>query len=290
MKKKNKVFLVLLSIVLSGFASAIGFAADFEVQKLADGVYAAIATPGSKAVSNSGFIVNDSDVVVVDSHISPEAARALQEEIRKVTNKPIRYLALTHKHRDHIGGTTAFGPDVEIISHENTRAAMAEDSAALAAARIPTVTFDHRLSFYRPHRTIELLYLGRGHTDGDIAVWLPVEKILFTGDLYFNGSAGVMRDAFLRDWVATLEELRALSAQTVVPGHGPVSGNEGLLNFQNYLADFIRAVKVFVDSGKTLDETLKEFSLPKYKDLAGWDKWLSMNATRCYNELKGEKK
>ena len=288
---KNKVFFVLLSVFLAGFASAISFAADFEVQKLADGVYAAIAAPEGKAVSNSGFIVNDSDVVVVDSHISPEAARALQEEIRKVTNKPIRYLALTHKHRDHVGGTTAFGPGVEIISHENTRAAMAEDSAALASARIPTATFDHRLSFYRPHRTIELLYLGRGHTDGDIAVWLPEEKILFTGDLYFNGGAGVMRDAFLRDWVATLEPLRSLSAETVVPGHGSVSGNEGILKFQNYLTDFIRAVKVQVDAGKTLEQTLKDFSLSQYKDLlVGWENWLPTNVTRCYNELKGEKK
>ncbi|HEU4436622.1 MAG TPA: MBL fold metallo-hydrolase, partial [candidate division Zixibacteria bacterium] len=245
--------------------------------------------PGGKAVSNSGFIVNDSEVVVIDSHISPEMARMLQEEIRKVTSKPIRYLALTHKHRDHVGGTTAFGLGVEIISHENTRSVMAADTAP--AFRVPTVTFNRKLVFHRSNRTIELLYSGRGHTDGDIAVWLPEEKILFAGDLYFNGGAGAMRDGYLRDWVVTLEELRSLSAKTVVPGHGPVSGNEGLLKFQNYLADFIRAVKVQVDAGKTLEQTLKDFSLPQYKDLLiGWENWLPTNITRCYNELKGEKK
>lgn len=289
MKSRNKDLLVWLWIVVGVSFWTTGIrAADFEVQKLSEGVYAAIATPGGKAVSNSGFIVNDSEVVVIDSHISPEMARLLLDEIRKVTNNPVRYLAVTHKHRDHVGGTTAFGPGVEIISHENTRAVMAADTAP--AFRVPTVTFNKKLVFHRPGRTIELLYSGRGHTDGDIAVWLPEEKILFAGDLYFNGSAGVMRDGFLRDWVATLEELRSLSAQTVVPGHGPVSGNDGLLGFQNYLTDFIRAVKVQVDAGKTLEQVLKDFSLPKYKDLAGWDNWLPRNLTRCYNELKGEKK
>jgi len=283
---RNKFPFVSIFILLFSFYKTN--AADFEIQKLAEGVYAAIATPGGQAVSNSGFIVNDSEVVVIDSHISPEMARLLLVEIRKVTDKSVRYLALTHKHRDHIGGTTAFGLGVEIISHENTRAVMAMDTAP--AFRVPTVTFNKKLAFHRPGRTIELLYSGRGHTDGDIAVWLPEEEILFTGDLYFNGSAGVMRDGFLRDWVSTLEELRSFSAKTVVPGHGPVSDNEGLLGFQNYLADFIRAVKVQVDSGKTLEQVSKDFSLPRYKDLAGWDTWLPRNLTRCYNELKGEKK
>jgi glyoxylase-like metal-dependent hydrolase (beta-lactamase superfamily II) len=288
MKNRKTKFSILLAVISTCFTVSDSFAADFEVRKLADGVYAAIAQPGGKAVSNSGFIVNDSEVVVIDSHISLEMARMLQEEIRKVTNKPVRYLAITHKHRDHVGGTTAFGAEVEIISHENTRAVMAADTAP--AFRVPTVTFNRKLVFHRPNRTIELLYSGRGHTDGDIAVWLPEEKILFTGDLSFNGSAGVMRDAFLRDWVATLEQLRSLSARTVVPGHGPVFDNEGLLNFQNYLTDFIRAVKVQVDAGKTQEQALKDFSLPQYKDLAGWENWLPMNVTRCYNELKGEKK
>ncbi len=289
MRRRIKNFFFCVLALLTGiFWPARAGAADFEVQELVEGVYAAIATPGGKAVSNSGFIVNDSEVVVIDSHISPEMARLLLDEIRKVTAKPIRYLAVTHKHRDHVGGTTAFGLGVEIISHENTWAVMAADTAP--AFRVPTVTFNKKLVFHRLGRTIELLYSGRGHTDGDIAVWLPEEKILFTGDLYFSGSAGVMRDGFLRDWVVTLEELRSLSAKTVVPGHGPVSGNDGLLGFQNYLTDFIRAVKIQVDSGKTLEQVLKDFSLPQYKDLAGWDNWLPRNLTRCYNELKGEKK
>ena len=287
MTSKNRFSFVFLLFVFFSFCTTQ--AADFEIQKLSEGVYAAIAQPGGKAVSNSGFIVNDSEVVVIDSHISPEMARMLQEEIRKITSKPIRYLALTHKHRDHVGGTMAFGLGVEIISHENTRSVMAADTAP--AFRVPTVTFNRKLVFHRSNRTIKLLYSGRGHTDGDIAVWLPEEKILFAGDLYFNGGAGAMRDGYLRDWVVTLEELRSLSAKTVVPGHGPVSGNEELLKFQNYLADFIRAVKVQVDAGKTLEQALKDFSLPQYKDLlVGWENWLPTNITRCYNELKREMK
>jgi glyoxylase-like metal-dependent hydrolase (beta-lactamase superfamily II) len=262
-------------------------APDFEVQKLAEGVYAAIATPDGKAVSNSGFIVNDSDVIVIDCHITPEIARALLAEIKKVTSRPVHNLALTHRHRDHVGGTTSFGPEVEIIAHENTRLRLAADSSLAGQIKLPGLTFDSRLSFYRPSRTIELFYLGRGHTDGDIAVWLPAEKILFTGDLYFNGSAGYLGDGFFADWISNLKKLEALPAENVVPGHGPVSARDGLLKFGTYLADFRKAVNVFVDSGKTLEETLQNLSLPQYQNLSGWDRFKTRNITRCYQELKG---
>ncbi len=262
-------------------------APDFNVQKLTDGVYAAIATPDGKAVSNSGFIVNDSDVIVIDCHITPDVARLLLAEIRKITDKPVRYLALTHRHRDHVGGTNAFGLEVEIISHENARAQLAADSALVGKIKLPGLTFDSRLSFYRPSRTIELFYLGRGHTDGDIVIWLPAEKILFTGDLFFNGSAGYLGDGFFADWISNLKKLEALSVQKVVPGHGPVSGVDGLSKFKTYLTDFRSSVKVYVDSGKTLEQTLKEFSLPQYQNLFGWDRFKTRNITRCYQELEG---
>jgi len=278
------VFLFFLSDVCIVAQTAVP---DFEIKKLADGVYAAIATPDGKAVSNSGFIVNDSDVIVIDCHIAPEIARSLLAEIRKVTSRPVRYLALTHRHRDHVGGTTAFGPEVEIIAHENARAKLATDSTLAGQIKLPGLTFDSRLSFYRPSRTIELFYLGRGHTDGDIAVYLPAGKILFTGDLYFNGSAGYLGDGFFADWIANLKKLEALPAENVVPGHGPVSARDGLLKFGTYLADFRKAVKVFVDSGKTLEETLQNLSLPQYQNLFGWERFKARNITRCYQELKG---
>jgi glyoxylase-like metal-dependent hydrolase (beta-lactamase superfamily II) len=276
---------------VSAFAQTPDFAPepDFEIRELGEGVYAAIASPSGRAVSNSGFIVNDSDVVVIDCHISPEIARSLLAEIRTLTDKPVRYLALTHRHRDHVGGTTAFGPEVEIISHENTRETMLSDTALLRQVKTPTLTFDSKLVFYRPSRIIELYYLGRGHTNGDIVAWLPAERVLFTGDLYFNGSAGYLGDGFFRDWVANLEKLRAFPAELIVPGHGPVSDSSGLLAFQNYLSAFIRAVQGYVEAGKSIEETLKEFSLPQYEKLRGWDGFLARNLVRCYNELKAEK-
>lgn len=259
---------------------------DFEIQELGEGVYTAIASVSGKAVSNSGFIVNDSDVIVIDCHISPLVAQTLLAEIRKITDKPVRYLALTHRHRDHVGGTSAFGPEVEIISHENTRATMLSDTALLRQVKTPTLTFDSKLTFYRPSRLIELYYLGRGHTNGDIVVWLPGERVLFSGDLYFNGSAGYLGDGFFRDWVVNLEKLRAFPAEWVVPGHGPVSDTSGLTYFQNYLSAFIRTMQGHAEAGKGIEEILKEFSMPEYEKLRGWDAFLARNLVRCYNELK----
>jgi glyoxylase-like metal-dependent hydrolase (beta-lactamase superfamily II) len=166
---------------------------------------------------------------------------------------------------------------------------MLSDTILLKQIKTPTLTFDSKLTFYRPSRLIELYYLGRGHTNGDIVVWLPAEQVLFTGDLYFNGSAGYMGDGFFKEWVANLDKLRRFPSEWVVPGHGPVTDTSGLAYFQTYLSAFIRAVQEHIEAGKGIEEILKEFSMPEYEKLRGWDAFSARNLVRCYNELKAEK-
>ncbi len=229
-------------------------------EELADGVYLAVGTGSIFVQSNSLVIVNRDDVIVVDSHVTPAAARALIASIKSLTDKPIRYVINTHYHFDHAHGNQVFGDDVEIIGHEFTRlmllsnvleqntyrsfagAVPAQIEAierrvtaatdpnvkkhleeqlrvtrnhlkALAEVRPtpPDLTLKTSMSLFRGDREIQLRYLGRGHTGGDVVVFLPKERVVFTGDLLLPFLA-YMGDAFVDEWPATLGKLKALEA------------------------------------------------------------------------------
>jgi cyclase len=259
----------------------------FTFNRIAEGVYLAAGTGNLSVVSNAGVIVNDTDVVVVDTHISPAAAWALRDELKTITDKPIRYVVNSHFHLDHAHGNQIYGADVEIIGHEFTRerllagdskrgpayealigrlpgqvrdlqqrsaAASGDERTRLerqlsitgnyltAAESVvptpPTVTFPQSLTLYRGTREIRLLFLGRGHTAGDIVVHLPRERVVFTGDLMVGGLSN-MSDAYPLEWAATLEKLKGLEFDTLLPGHGaPVTDKARIEYFQAYLRDF----------------------------------------------------
>src|SRR5262252_9367329 len=205
----------------------------FDIKPVADGVYAAISKPAYKVNCNAAVIFIDDAVLVVDTHSKPSAARALIEQIKQLTPKPVRYVVNTHFHWDHYQGNEAYPSSwpagVEIISSEATRAniqrigiprvkneivtmpqeiaklkndleiaSTTEQKAAiqenlrqaetyfselkLMQVTLPTMTFDHSLILHHNSRTVEILWLGRAHTDGDVFVFLPKEKVLVTGD------------------------------------------------------------------------------------------------------------
>src|SRR5262252_4678483 len=260
--------------------------AAYRFQQIVQGVYSAIGTGAMNVGSNSAVIVNRDDVLIVDSHISPESGRAMLQELKAITDKPVRFLINTHFHYDHVNGNQAFGPAVDIIGHEYTRRRLAgdvlekgifadllkgmprqlDDLRARAAAeqdaavktrleqqvRVqtafgtslkelkvtpPTVTIDDRMTLYSGDREIRLLYLGRGHTAGDVVVYLPNERVLCSGDLLVNGVANLV-DGFVDEWPDTLEKLRPLDFVDVIPGHGePFKGKERIDWFQAFLRD-----------------------------------------------------
>lgn len=258
----------------------------YRFQQVVPGIYSAIGTGTMNVGSNSAVIVNRDDVLIVDSHISPESGRAMLQELKAITDKPVRFLVNTHFHYDHVNGNQAFPPAVDIIGHEFTRRkltgdvlergmfaellkgmpkqledlrarALAEQDAA-AKARLeqqaavqtafgaslkdlkltpPTVTLDDRMTLYRGDREIRLLYLGHGHTAGDIVVYLPHERVLCSGDLLVNGLANLI-DGFVNEWPDALEKLKPLDFVDVIPGHGePFKGKERIDWFQAFLRD-----------------------------------------------------
>ncbi|HEY2153027.1 MAG TPA: MBL fold metallo-hydrolase [Vicinamibacterales bacterium] len=286
---------VRCALVLAGIAtSAIVFHAQtpaakaaYKFTEIVPGIYSAIGTGTMNVGSNSAVIVNQDDVVIVDSHISPESGRAMLQELKAITDKPVRVLIDTHFHYDHTNGNQAFPPGVEIIGHEFTRRKMTgdvlekgmladlikatpkqlDDLKARAAAETdpsakarlaqqvgvqtsfgaslrdlkvtpPNVTINDRLTLFRGDREIRLLYLGRGHTGGDLVVYLPKERLLCSGDLLVNGVANLI-DGFVDEWPDTLEKLKPLDFVDVIPGHGdPFRGKERIDWFQAYLRDF----------------------------------------------------
>jgi len=305
----------------------------FEIVKVADGVYAAIRTepPGLTVNANCVFIINEDDVVVVDSTLTPGTAKETIAALRKLTTKPVKYVINTHWHDDHIMGNQAYRdafPGVEFIAHVNTRdylpttglnnrrMAMSEGGypAFIAALRnrlnknesvfggpmndeerttyasdiniaerymaenqqieivLPTTTLEDRLTVRRGSRVIDILYLGRGHTSGDIIVHLPKEGIVISGDLVawpvpYVGSP----QSHPADWSKSLEKLIALNPSTIVPGHGPVLKGTSYVKLLARLFRFIgEQVAAAVKRGETLDQTRASVNLDDFqKQFAG---------------------
>ncbi len=283
----------------------------FTFHKIRDDLYHAVGTGNMAVGANAAVVINEADVLLVDSHVSPVAAQVLLEELKAITTKPVRYVVNTHFHFDHTHGNQIYPASVEIIGHELTREALASgasmrgrgydrfigglpqqiaalraqlDTATTAATRAelerririqenyrtataavrptpPTVAFDSRLTLYRGGREIRLLFFGRGHTSGDIVVHLPRERVLITGDLLTAGLS-YMGDAFVPDWIETLERMKQLEFDTILPGHGqPFTQRVRIDHFQAYLADFWAKVVELQRAGVSAEEAARRIDL-----------------------------
>lgn len=272
---------ILLAVVVRSQAPA----AAHTFTQIAPGVYSAIAPPSQNGGSNSAVIINRDDVLVVDSHMTPAAGRALLQDIRTLTDKPVRFLVDTHFHYDHTDGNQAFAPAVDIIGHDYTRARLAapdytrrgmlgsllSSGNALAASlqglepTPPNVTLADRMTLWRGDREIRLLFLGRGHTGGDVVVYLPKERVLCTGDLLVNGIANLI-DGFVNEWPDTLEKLKPIDFTDVIPGHGePFKGKERIDWFQAYLRDLWRQSTALHDRGVSAADAAKQVDLTAHR-------------------------
>ena len=247
-------------------APAVGSLPAHRFEKVAEGVYYATPTGSMAVPCNSPVIVNDDEVLVVDPGITPAVARALVEDIRTITSKPVRFVVDSHYHYDHANGNSAFGPEVTIIGHENTRThllsnvlqqttyriaidpipdriagwrkqaaseadpqqrATLERQAAVQQLHLeqekevravpPSLTFQSEMTLHRGGREIRFLYLGRGHTDTDIVLYLPKERIVIVGDSLITYSV----DAFVDEWPEQLEKLAALDFDLILPDTAP---------------------------------------------------------------------
>jgi len=310
------VTIALLPFVLGAGGQSQSHAASSpfrnHFEKITDGVYLAL---GNGVGGNSIVVINDRDVLVVDSRSNPEEARALVAGIKTLTDKPIRFVVNTHYHFDHTQGNQIFGPDVLIIGSEFTRhqllsnplnqrtvrtspnqgmlpqnienvkkqfaaetdpqkkSMLQEQLATMEASEADlkevvvtpnNVTVHEKLVLFRGPREIQILFLGRGHTGGDVVVYLPKERIVCTGDL-MEDKPSYMGDSYPQEWVATLDKLKALDFETVLPGHGmPFTGRKKITAFQGYVRDAWKQASELKKQGVSLDDAVKRVDLTAY--------------------------
>ena len=283
--------------------------------KLADGVYQAVGTGSIHVMSNALVLVGDDDVLVVDSHVTPAAARALLTAIKTLSDKPVRHLINSHYHFDHAHGNQAFPEGIDIIGHEYTREKLLgnvleentyrsfssavpgqiADLKALAAQEddpklkaefeeqlhvqedylealgeiVPTppnMTLDKKMTLYQGDREIQLHFFGRAHTGGDVVVFLPKERLVFTGDLIYT-TLSYMGDGFVGEWPDTLEGLKALDFDIMLPGHGgPVQGKDRIDYFQAFLRDLWQRVGALKRQELSVQQTAERVDMTGHSD------------------------
>lgn len=252
---------------------------------------------------NSGFIISDDAVMVIDSLVGPGLAREVLAQVQRVTTKEVRYLVNTHHHGDHVLGNIVFA-SAHIIAHYKCRQIMAESwphmvrswsqlrpdlAEDLAGAQItlPDITFSDRFTLYMDGRQLEFMYTGHGHTPDDIVLYLPQDRVLFAADLLFAGMFPFMRDSNSQGWIDALDKILPLEATTVVPGHGPVSKKDELLVQREFMTTLRGMVLACFQQGMSDEEAVRSLQLKGYEHWLGQER-LPLCVSRIYAELRGE--
>lgn len=276
--------------------------------KLGDGLYCLTA----EGDPNSGVIVGDDGVMVVDARATPVLARELIERIRGVTDKPIKYVLLSHYHAVRVLGASAYGAQ-HIIASQGTYELIRErgqqdfDSEAQRFPRLfravetvpgltwPTLVFDRSLTVFMGKREVRIMHLGKGHTKGDTVAWLPQQKILFAGDLVEYGATPYAGDAYFKAWPTTLAEVAGLCAKKLVPGRGaalttPEKVDEAIRGTRGFISDVFASVEEGVAAGRDLRAVYRETYdrlKPKYGHWVIFDHCMPFDVTRAYDEATG---
>src|SRR5437868_8473696 len=229
---------------------------------------------------NTGIVIGDDAVMVIDTQATPVMAQDVIRRIRAVTDKPIKYVVLTHYHAVRVLGASGYKPE-HVIASRDTYDLIAERGEADMKSEIerfprlfqavesvpgltwPTLVFEKRLTLWLGKLQVEIMQLGRGHTKGDTVVWLPHDRVLFSGDLVEYAATPYTGDAYLAEWPATLDAITALNPQQLVPGRGatlqtPAQVKAGLDGTRAFVTEMFGCVKTGAAAGKDLRIVYKE--------------------------------
>ena len=261
---------------------------------------------------NTGVIVGDEEVMILDTQATPVMAQDVIRRIREVTDKPIKYVALSHYHAVRVLGASAYEVD-HIISSQDTYDLIVErgeqdykseyerfprlfqSAESIPGLTWPNITFKGEMTIWLGKCEVKLLQLGRGHTKGDTVAWLPEQRILFSGDLVEYGATPYTGDAYLQDWPTTLDNIAALKPVALVPGRGdaltsPEAIADGLGGTREFVTRMFESVKAGRDAGKTLNEVYRETYDHLKPDFGNWvifDHCLPFDVSRAYDEAGG---
>ena len=255
--------------------------------------------------STTTFLITRDGVVVVDTRVTPLEAGKVLAEIRKRTQLPILYTINTHYHGDHTFGNQVFEDSGAIIAHENVKKSLtgASGKAHLdffktmnipgmdeTVITLPNMVFKEEMEMYVGGYHLKLIH-ARGHTDGDLFVYIKELKTLITGDLVSNGKVPYMGDAYVEEWIASLDVLSDFDAEIYIPGHGEPGGKPVLIAMKHYLINLKEMVRNQMGKGLSLKETqdaVRPLLQAKYKNLKKQE-WLDANIERAYLEFSMKK-
>jgi glyoxylase-like metal-dependent hydrolase (beta-lactamase superfamily II) len=273
--------------------------------RLSDRAYAYTA----EGDPNTGVVIGDNAVLIVDTQATPVMARDVIRRIRTVTDKPIRYVVLSHYHAVRVLGASAYRAD-QVIASRDTCDLIAERGAADMKSEIerfprlfraaesipgltwPTLVFERALTLWLGSLEVRILQPGRGHTKGDTVVWLPAERILFSGDLVEFDATPYAGDCYFADWPATLDALAALKPAKLVPGRGRSLQSaddvaRGLAGTRDFISELFASVRRGVAAGcdlKTIYRNVATELRPRYGHWVIFDHCLPFDVSRAYDE------
>jgi len=291
-----KQLLLKSIVVIALLFSSTAMAANFPTQEPMGG------EPFGHSVKNIGnglyvfrwwvyrnfFLVTDEGVIVTDP-MNPKAAGLLRKEIRKITDKPVKYVVYSHNHHDHISGGTVFKEEgAKFIGHKNVLKELGDHPGAVTP--LPDITFEDTYTVKLGGRTVELTYFGPNHGESLVVMRLPEEKILFVVDIVTPRRVAfrAMPDFWPDEWVRSLREIEQLDFDYVISAHGPanqpaIDPAAVVVEQRNYLEDLMSAVKQAMDSGTHSPDALrKTVKLPKYENWRSYNEWLPMNIERIW--------
>jgi len=276
--------------------------------QLADCAYAYTA----EGDPNTGIVIGDDGVMVIDTQATPDMARDVIAKVRTVTDKPIRYVVLTHYHAVRVLGASAYGAD-HVIASRGTLDLIKErgrqdmDSEIQRFPRLfqgvdsipgltwPTLVFDTGMTLFMGDLEVRIEHLGRGHTKGDTVVWLPKEKVLFSGDLVEFGATPYTGDAYLIDWPTTLDAVEALGARALVPGRGDAlttseTIRDGIGGTRAFITDLLSSARNGVTAGHDLRQIYRDTMThlsPKYGKWVIFEHCMPFDVARAVDEAGG---
>lgn len=276
--------------------------------EVGEGLYAFTA----EGDPNSGVIIGDESVMIVEAQATPRLANKVIECVRSVTDKPISHVVLTHYHAVRVLGASAFGAQ-QIIMGEKARGMVVErgqedwDSEFQRFPRLfeghesipgltwPTTTFNDRMTVHLGKRRVDLMHLGRAHTAGDIVIHVPDQNVMFTGDIVEYHSACYCGDGHFKDWGNTLDAIKAFDVDAIAPGRGDaLVGKEmvgkAIENTRDFVASTYRPAAAVAARGGSLKEAwdaVRAECDPKFKDYAIYEHCLPFNVARAFDEARG---
>jgi glyoxylase-like metal-dependent hydrolase (beta-lactamase superfamily II) len=261
---------------------------------------------------NTGVIVGDDGVMVVDAQATPEMARNVVAKIRTVTDKPIKYVVLSHYHAVRVLGASGYGAQ-QILASDTCRAMIAERgqedwesefarfprlfqaAESIPGLTWPTMTFAKTMSVYLGRRRVDLLRLGRAHTAGDIVAWVPDAQVMFSGDIVEYHSACYCGDGHFKDWPATLDAIAGFAPEALMPGRGdalvgPALVNEAIGLTRDFVRSTYKPIETIAARGGSLREAwdaCRAACDPKFLSYAIYEHCLPFNVARAYDEARG---